>query len=116
MMELTPLQKKWIDILKTTKQRQGRECLCSREEGEERYCCLGIAAKFVLNENGLDDGSGRLKFDGSRLFLTERLMKKIGLRDSGMDSCMTMNDKEGKNFMEIAVELETNPHRYFQNI
>jgi hypothetical protein len=121
-MPLTPLQKKWIEVLKTTEEKQGRTLLCSVDNYVKRYCCLGIAAEFVLEEKGvlepLYEGArqnieGDFLFDGKQCSLSDSLREKLGLTVDGMNMCVDLNDYQRKSFRQIAEELEANPQLYF---
>ena len=43
--KLGPLQTKWVEALESGKFKQGTGFLCQRKvvDGEEEFCCLGVA-------------------------------------------------------------------------
>lgn len=57
-MELGPLQKKWIELLKSGQYKQTTERLhlcrtypkVEAKPPEDAYCCLGVACRFVLGQ------------------------------------------------------------------
>ena len=117
--ELGPLQKQWIAELRSGKHKQGRNKLCSTEH---EYCCLGVAAKFVLHqEEEESDGGAYICLNGSSYFLGD--YEKIGLHSyngapitdyaNDLRQLTILNDDAGYTFSQIADVLEEHPEAYF---
>lgn len=115
-MELGPLQKKWIEELRSGKHIQGQECLCRDDQGVKGYCCLGVAAEFVL---GIKPELNEKKYGSQLLYngLVDCLEKKsretLGLSEDGQERCIQLNDTKCLSFDEIADRIERNPSKFF---
>lgn len=109
-MELGPLQKKWVEELRSGKHTQGMDYLCR----DGMYCCLGVAAEFVLGINPklLFSKDTHMMYNGRCDTLTMEDADRIGLHLSGIYACAKMNDS-GASFDEIASEMESNPQTFF---
>ncbi len=108
----------WIVDLETTDAKQAREAL---KRGGDSYCCLGRACEIAKVEwasigsdewgylyESEDDDYGeveKLVDDGE---LTWDLRKEFGIGGEDMGKLISMNDKEGKTFPEIAAWLREN--------
>jgi hypothetical protein len=95
------LMAQWISELESGKHEQGRGKL----EKHGSYCCLGIAARFVLNlERDSGTGCGAVRYDGNMSTLTTRAAHRLGLDVKQIDMLIDMNDS-GKSFDDIAERL-----------
>lgn len=106
--ELGPLQKTWVEALKSGKFKQGTKTLkIPLDNGEFSYCCLGVANEVCnLGEKHPD-------------YLHDSFLK-LGLRDNeGMPKSgisgkqLTVINDNGKSFKDIAELLESDPEEYF---
>lgn len=90
--------KKWIRALRTTKRKQ-----CHTSLWREGQCCaLGLAAKNVLGMR-VDEIHG--------IESHKEIVNELGLLSSGV--VVTLNDRLGLTFPQIADELEKNPEKFF---
>ncbi len=121
-MELGPLQKKWIEALRSGKYQQGKGML---NRGDQ-YCCLGVACEVLgLPKGPIDYINKMLYIDDEApnevhtVFMPGNSWKKLGLfnyngapSNSYDDSLVGLNDK-GLTFEQIADILEKKPEVYF---
>lgn len=109
-MELGPLQRKWIDALKSGKYQQCGKTLCN----EGKYCCLGVANEVCELEeedkNSLLNSYDLLGLYGSLGDLEEYGMIVDGSKYYALGEA---NDA-GASFKEIAEFIEKNPGNVFQ--
>lgn len=103
-LELGPLQKKWIEELKSEKYKQGKGCLY--DKNSDSYCCLGVANK-VCELGELFEGTLVTTFKKIGLYNNE------GSSSDGSYSLISMNDF-GNSFKDIAKIMEKYPSRYFK--
>ena len=78
------------------------------------YCCLGVACK-ILGATFVKDGLGWLpKFNGdevpkpNQFLLPTTIAKDVGLSGGMQTTLAKMNDKDGKDFNQIADFIESN--------
>jgi hypothetical protein len=122
---LGPLQEKWLKELESEKYKQGRGYLCQKAEDDSNvYCCLGIAAEFVLNISPIRlIHEATCEFGGFRQFLRDfdrmgldsdvgSLITPFYLKEQRIKSLADMNDK-GWTFKEIAAYIRSNPENVF---
>lgn len=114
---LGPIQRKWIEALRSGKYKQGRALLC----GAEGYCCLGIACEVLESPRTV---VGRVtSFRGHDAFPHRTDAERLKLRSTsglivggpmlrGKDWLAGAND-EGATFSEIADFIEANPAAVF---
>lgn len=127
-MELGPIQKRWIEELRSGRFKQGKEKLC-RDPGDGvlRYCCLGVLCYVMSGKpNESEDAvveEGVLGVDymwcGKDDVLPESIMVEAGLHSDQGDACddhrsLVAKNDAGWTFQEIADELEEHPERYFE--
>lgn len=61
-MKLTPARRvkitKWVEALESGKYRQGKNCLCSKDEDIKRWkhCCLGVLCETLEVPSEIKDG------------------------------------------------------------
>ena len=123
--ELGPLQREWIRCLRSKEWKQGQAFLCREQNGEVRYCCLGIACE-VAAANGISveqnqGGSGVWHFDSRDGSLP--VVVKIAMKFRGNCGGLTQPMKKfmyldaandaGVKFKTIADFVEANPEAVF---
>ncbi len=113
------IKRKWTAALNSGEFQQGQGFLRAEEEGQDKYCCLGVLCELYARETGekwvespTDTAKGNKKtygFLGKKAFLPWDVVTwaSLGTDDPGEDdeSLVTMND-EGKSFQEIAEVIE----------
>ncbi len=121
--KFSPLQRAWLDALKSGKYRQGKRVLARRLPNKKvEYCCLGVAC-VVGNENGVKSKKTCcstekvIAFDNMTGCLPPNIQKALKMRDhigvvSETQSLAYMNDS-GKTHKEIAEYIEANPDKIF---
>ena len=93
-MSLDPkIKQEWTAALRSGKYRQAREMLMSVYARRRCYCCLGVLAKVV-------------GIDGYPSYHEIRSQSGLTTNDAG--TLIKMNDKDLKNFSEIADYIEEN--------
>lgn len=123
-MELGPLQKKWIEALRSGKYEQGQNWL----RIDNCYCCLGVAAEFVLGITPKGNGSSTERtvylYNNESFELEKKDFEKLGLVDEigsfkepfrdGKEyfTLAALNDNFW-TFEEIADYIEANPDNVF---
>lgn len=123
-MELGPIQKKWVEALRSGKYKQANGYL---RDNEDCFCCLGVACD-VLGLEPVLDGNLYL-YNNDDQALDEKIFVKLGLFGSTGDpnGKLEWNEEEdeffaplselndcGSSFNEIADLLETHPEVYFK--
>lgn len=103
---MTPeLKAKWIAALRSGEYKQTTGRLVRVERDGYKHCCLGVLCE-VAGYRRVDGG-----FLTSECLLVDLLppgeMEKLGL--SSCKPFIEMNDKDGKNFAEIADYIEQIP-------
>lgn len=123
----------WVAALRSGDYQQGRTRLCSIQDGERFYCCLGVACDLYQREvGGLEEHI--IKFPGREVVsygvgafvaMPEKVRKWVGLTDpSGhigrppgrhmeRDSLAGLNDS-GESFASIADVIESEPGGLFR--
>jgi hypothetical protein len=102
----------WVDALRSGEYKQGKGYL--NEAG--RYCCLGVACDvsglgtWEKNTDRFSSAEARL-YLGDEYGLPKEVQKWLGIRshDPSLRSgraASTLNDEDGKTFLEIADILE----------
>jgi len=118
--------KKWIEALRSGKFQQAHASLCLiDEEGEKRYCCLGVACELAVDAGVIPparESEGRFFYADQRTNLPVVVAEWLGLAttagvyntllDSGERSLIGLNDT-GKSFAEIADVIESQPPKLF---
>ena len=111
------IKTKWLKDLRSGEYTQARDNLMI--EGDKAcYCCMGVLGKGqgfkIIVEHNPQHGpdSGRFEDDyykkGEGFTGMYPTLAKTGLKESEMTLLATMNDQEGKSFLEIADWIETN--------
>ena len=84
--KFTPLQKKWIHTLKTTKKKQGQGTMCSIWNRRKKYCCLAIGAECVLKIKPVyNSGEMDYFYNKRRGDLSQKDRLKLGLTKKGQE-------------------------------
>lgn len=112
------LLKKWIAALRSGKYKQTREALARMEDGEKKFCCLGVLCDLVdpTKWENFGDGEGTLGYAYEDIYGASDLegeypppaiqeglfMDLIG----DPQYYARLNDEEHKSFSEIATALE----------
>lgn len=100
------LKQKWIDALRGGAYQQGKYKLRPRSDA---YCCIGVLCN-VLAPNDWQHPSLNNAFRHALTFEHPKSngFTATGLTDAQADSLVSMNDREGRSFMEIADWIEAN--------
>lgn len=112
----TDLQLEWLTLLETTELGKAEGRL---REGE-CYCCLGLAAEFILKVVPVRTRVF-YRFDGEISELTREMWEKLKLRGPlGNSMCdlislASMNDRH-RSFANIASVIKADPKLYFSNL
>ncbi len=131
----TPIQRAWLDALKSGKFRQGRKRLAIRTKNKKvDYCCLGVAC-VVANRMGrkLKKSSQKdilgdvIAFNDSAGALPTVVTRTLNLRDdvgsfkqpvsfNGISSgCLASLNDNGQTHKKIAEYIELNPTNVFKS-
>ena len=122
-MELGPIQKRWIEELRSGRFKQGKKKLCRDPgNGDLRYCCLGVLCYAISGSpSESEDGDGGVDYlwCGKADVLPESIMVEAGLHGDQGDTndrhrSLAEKNDSGWTFQEIADELEEHPERYFE--
>lgn len=116
--KLSPVTKElWLSALRSGVFQQGQVHLCSiTPEKESKYCCMGVLCEvlkepFGMVKKPIDNSNNCFIYEflsgGSRAYMSFELVQFLGFANSQVD-LIRMNDKEGKNFNEIADWIEKN--------
>lgn len=107
------LKPKWIEALRSGKYQQTSERLCEERYGDRSYCCLGVLADIINPDGWFKESEdfyvswsgkdGILELAG--LASVEEL---TNIGDVMQGELVSMNDNEGKSFVEIADWIEEN--------
>ena len=123
--------KKWVDVLRSGKYKQGR--LYLRRADNDRFCCLGVACDLYRKETG--EGEWILGTQSYYVFenengnatnvLPSKVKKWLGLstkggrygyrRGSADGSSLYECNDTGKSFLEIADIVESKPEGLFDD-
>lgn len=121
---LGPLQEQWLQELESGRHNQGKGYLYQKNGETTKYCCLGVAAMFVLKLEPFGTACMSIfSFDGSEENLLAyehiglhdsagKLLERFTLRDIEVASLAEMNDK-GMTFQDIAAYIRANPENVF---
>ena len=133
IMELGPIQKKWIETLKKYPERQLKGQLgIMKENGEIKLCCLGqlgLISKHMKwskdkefkylkctdpnDANKFSNGFFRFTFNEVGLLDSAGIFKKaVYINENKYISLSNMNDG-GVSWLEIAKYVESNPDNVF---
>ncbi len=118
--------KKWVELLRSGKYRQGTSLLCRHDDGVTSYCCLGVACELYQQEVGglavrQADNLTCTEYNGEHFHLPDIVKKWLGLytrggkfydENSSSDSLVEMND-DGDSFREISDMIVREPQRLF---
>lgn len=96
------LKRKWVKALLSGDYEQGRGKLRSKDD---KFCCLGVLCDVLRNEgigiwkkNAFHSGDGV----ASTHMLSTPLLKRIGLTTTREEKLVSLNDSQGKDFIDIA--------------
>lgn len=115
------LKEDWVKALRSGEYDQAASALKYREGEEETasYCCLGVLCEVhpeiqfneILGEYyksvETEDGGCVYQEIGDEV-LVGWFMREIGLSSEDADYLMSMNDSQGKDFLQIADHIEEN--------
>lgn len=116
---LTPAQfrYRWVKALESGKYKQGQKSLHKVENGEHKFCCLGVACDLYKKLGGnlsvrkIDNEIGYGP-EQDTSYLPQKVQDALGLQtydgDSKEVSLTTMNDS-GATFVEIAAVIRSKP-------
>lgn len=133
-MALRESARKWVQALRSGEYKQGIGALKGlNKDGEQTYCCLGVACDIYAKETGLAwevrlDGSNRFYFLGKTGLLPYEVQKWLGLKtDDGLYRKFSPDDHYGCTrtltgdndgsrftFEEIASLIESEPEGLFR--
>lgn len=93
------VKKKWIEALRSRKYKQGHQMLKQVNNGEEKYCCLGVLCDIVgIKGSFVSDHTeyhtGYYIFDKSEEMLSSSILNKVGLDDTAAKCLAGLNDGE----------------------
>lgn len=128
---VSPAIDQWIDALESGEYEQAKGVLCRVDESGEPigYCCLGVLCELYQRQFGdlKIEVSGTLNdkvrtYDGAVGGLPEKVKAWSGLVDGcgvfdnlgETDSLASMNDSQGKKFVEIAAVIKSQPKGMFR--
>ncbi len=97
------IRDEWISRLRSGEYVQTRGTLRGTEVG---HCCIGVLCEILSDKNLGDWEDGC--FDGDDCSLTGRFNTSLGLSIAEETKLITMNDKHGNSFLEIADYIEAN--------
>lgn len=113
----TELQLKWLEALESGKYKQGRFRLKNDSNGQDTYCCLGVACEVAGIKPVLVDNA-RWEYEEMFSVPPDRLVSELGLNDmNGMimgEGCLINMNDSGSTFAEIAQFIRENPERVFK--
>ena len=118
----------WLDALRSGEFEQAQGALrIGRYNGEDKFCCLGVGCEVAVR-NGLDvlvylnHFANEYTYDDAITSPSLTVWDWFGVDvdytdsrrdiDELVDKCITMNDREGKTFAEIADWIENNVEAY----
>lgn len=107
---LTPLARKWIKALRSSRYRQ---CVGVLQNSSGANCCLGVACRVAglrWTESGFEDESGNLP---PSVKTSLRLRDAYGNPLGGLPALVDLNDRHRLSFKKIATHLEKNAAEYF---
>lgn len=114
--------KKWVAALRSGKYKQGRSYLKRVDDGEARYCCLGVACElFTSPSKTLAHPDKRICMfgNGASAVLPEDVQAMLGLADPlgytpALETSLSRkNDAECLTFDQIADFIESEPEGLF---
>lgn len=114
--------KKWVKALRSGEYLQGRGYLAQEENGEHKFCCLGVLCNIYQEEKGgLKISTSKYNddiysYNGNNSTAIDEVMKWSGLKNelgkfkyknNRTGDLATLNDN-GKSFKQIADIIEKN--------
>ena len=124
-MELGPLQEEWLQALESGKYEQGigRLHTTSTVQGQDAFCCLGVACDLIKEKfpelvsiNRFSDGL--VSYNEETSVLPVKVMVQMNFINQNPDiewehSLASMNDS-GKSFCTIAHAIRKKPELIFE--
>lgn len=111
-------KKKWVKALRSGKYEQGNGVLRMKEDGEDKFCCLGVACDLLRPNLWKDYGdqfairmkTGYESSSGESMgFMPEELAEEIGIDYATQTMLANMNDDAiDSSFDDIANFIEKN--------
>ena len=108
--KLGPMQKKWVDALKSGKYKQTTKRLTLQRNNELKHCCLGVVcdinknllsiAKFRVNVNCYG-----ISYDADIMEVPNELKEKLKL--FGRDGCFAVENLEESEQKELLQYIQT---------
>lgn len=101
------IKERWIEALTSGRYEQGFGQLCEvGEDGERRYCCLGVLADII--DGGRWAGATSVWWDGHCSQISTDLWESFGCHPDAQQKLAQMNDTEFVAFSGIAKWIEEN--------
>lgn len=116
--KLGPNQEKWLKALESGEYKQGGGYLCKIDNGQLKYCCLGVATKVFLGEGNQSKSKAYFFWGNDSQYAPLEVQQILQLRDmygasmSYQMSLVDLNDT-GSTFKQIAKKIRKNPEEYF---
>ena len=106
------IRNKWLKALRSDEYEQGKGTLVRPINEHDEFCCLGVLCD-VLGEEFEKNAFGTLgvSVNGDSIntgSLPIRLLEQVSMNQLEQGCLVTMNDKEGKSFKQIANWIEKN--------
>ena len=110
-------KKAWVKALRSGEYKQGDGALRKEEDGQERFCCLGVLCDLVepnqwrqlngewCNSTAADDGGMPREGLQEKLGLTRKINRSGRNNQSIAEKLAAMNDN-GQTFKQIADWIE----------
>ena len=116
--------REWVAALRSGEWQQGTGRLCSvGQDGEKRYCCLGVALALQGRLDGKGEDTEKKKAAAHLVPAADFLVEPVAncycgdfnirvIEDGDLQSVSSLNDS-GYTFSEIADALESTYPQYF---
>lgn len=117
-------KRKWVEALRSGKYLQGKSLLASQSKEDAdavNYCCLGVAGCTVgipvnqmREESEFSDiidyevGSGNPNLENKETSFIMSVLPRELIFGNLVDKLVSLNDEQGKTFLEIADWIEEN--------